>query len=62
MMHGLAVSTNSNVFSVIASQGEVASFPIGTTPFFPEIETVKGSSVLEIPCLHNDAADQEAAR
>jgi hypothetical protein len=39
---------------VIASHGEMSSFPAGTTPFFPEIESARGSSVQEIPCLPDD--------
>jgi hypothetical protein len=43
---------------VIASLGEMASFPAETTPFFLQIESARGSSVQGIPCALDDAADQ----
>jgi hypothetical protein len=52
---------NTHVYFVIASQGEMTSIPTGTTPFFPEIESARGSSVQEIPRSPDDAADQKAA-
>jgi hypothetical protein len=57
--HGLAGLANSNMIFVIASQGEMASFATGKTPFLLEIERAQGSSLQEIPRLLNDAADQQ---
>jgi hypothetical protein len=45
---------------VIASRGKMLSFPAGTTPFFPKIKSVQGSSVQEIPRAPDDAAHQQA--
>ncbi len=47
--HRLAGSANPNFILFIAPQGEMASFSIGTTPFFLEIDSAQGSSVQEIP-------------
>jgi hypothetical protein len=61
--HGLAGSANPNNISVIAPCGEMASFPIGPTPFLLEIHSARGSSVQETPPrTPNDAAGQEAGR
>ncbi len=47
----------------MASQGEMASFPIGTTPFLLEMYSARGSSaVQEIPRTPDDAADEEVGR
>ncbi len=65
LTHGLAGSANPYVIFVIAPRGEMASFPIGTTPFFLEIGSARGSSVQEIPRTLDsldDAADGEAGR
>jgi hypothetical protein len=53
-------SANLQSIFVIASQGEMSSFPAGMTPFFPENKSARESSVQEIPRSPNDAADQEA--
>jgi hypothetical protein len=58
--HGLAGSANPNINFVIALCGEMASLPIGMTPFLFEIERVRGSSMQEIPRAPNDAADEKA--
>ncbi len=47
--HGLAGSANPKNIFVIAPCGEMASFPIGTTPFLLKIYSARGSSVREIP-------------
>jgi hypothetical protein len=54
-------SANPHSIFVIAYHGEMSSFPAETTPFFPEIESARGSSVQEIPRSPNDAADQQQA-
>jgi hypothetical protein len=54
-------SADPDLFFVITSHGGMMSFPAETTPFFPEIEYAQGSSMQEIPCLPDDAADQQAA-
>jgi hypothetical protein len=48
------------MISVIAPRGEMASFPVGTTPFLLNIDSAWGISVPEIPRTPDDAADQEA--
>jgi hypothetical protein len=60
--HGLAGSANPNFIFVIAPQGEMASFPIGTTPFLLEISSSWGNSMHEIPRAPDDAADQKAGQ
>jgi hypothetical protein len=60
--HGLAGSANANYIHVIANRGEMASFPIGTTPFLFEIDSARGSSVQEIPRTPDDADEQETRR
>jgi hypothetical protein len=50
------------MISVIASQGEKASFAIGMTPCFLEIESARGSFAREIPRPPDGAADQKAAQ
>ncbi len=61
--HGLAGSANPNFIFVIAPQGEMASFFIGTTPFLLEIDSARGrSSVQEVPHTPDDAAHQKAGR
>jgi hypothetical protein len=57
-----AGSANSHRVFVIAPRGEMVSFPIGTTPFLPEIESARGSSVQEIPRAPNDAGDKRRGR
>jgi hypothetical protein len=42
-------SANPCFFFVIAYQGEMMSFPAGTTPFFPQLKSARGSSVQKIP-------------
>ncbi len=42
-------SANPRLNFVIASHGQIAPFPAGTTPFFLEIESAPGSFVQEIP-------------
>jgi hypothetical protein len=55
-------SANPNRDFVIASQGEMASFPAGTTPFFLEIKSARGvPTVQEIPHALDDEADQQHA-
>jgi hypothetical protein len=39
--HGLAGSANPHKIFVITPRGEMASFPIGTTPFFLEIDSAR---------------------
>jgi hypothetical protein len=52
---------NPHLNFVIASRGQMASFPAGTTPCFLEIESAPGSFLQEIPCSLDDAADQQHA-
>jgi hypothetical protein len=53
-------SANPHRDFVIVSQGEMASFPAGTTPFFLQIERAQGVPCKESPAL-DDAADRQHA-
>ncbi len=59
--HRLAGSANPDFIFVIAPRGEMASFPIGMTPFLLEIDSARGT-----PCIPrapiNDAAYQTAGQ
>ncbi len=54
-------SANSKPAFVIASRGEMASFAIGMTPCFLEIQSARGTFAREIPRRPDDAADQHTA-
>jgi hypothetical protein len=56
----LSIGKSAFIF-FIAFCREMVLFPIGMTPFFPEIESTWGSSVQEIPRLHDDAVDHQDA-
>jgi hypothetical protein len=53
-------SANLHFILVVAPRGEMTLFPAGTTPFFPEIKSARGSYVQEIPRAPDDAVDQQA--